>query len=430
MTGFRRGAMFAPIAALLCGLTLAACGSSDETESTSDTSAATQSASTEAATTASTTAAETGGSVDPSKPKVVIALNTLKIPAVDLLSAYEAGANAAAKEINASGGFGGREVVIESCNTMYQPATVASCARKTIAKNPVANIGCDPGWGQAGLPIYAKAEVPSIVCINTKEDYTDPWSFGMTQGQEGDQRAVARFLCTRDDVKKVVFFTQDIPFQHESAPNTIGKPLEECGKSAEYVYYPITGADLSPYVTKAAQAKPDFVITLGGGALAVQIFKLFTQAGIKPDQMFASANAMAYESVLKPAGATMEGVYAPVEVVSWDDTSNPGVAQYLKAMEGSGVDPKDSNPETAYMYVQTIYKAAQEVGFDDFDGKALAEYLNTANDVEVPTSRMILNPGPEGYPQVKQPYTQIVQWKGGKLNVVTEGTEDGWILAF
>jgi len=32
--------------------------------------------------------------------------------------------------------------------------------------------------------------------------------------------------------------------------------------------------------------------------------------------------------------------------------------------------------------------------------------------------------------ELKQPYVQIVQWKDGKLNVVTEGTEDGWVKMF
>ncbi len=385
------------------------------------------------ATTAATTAASGGestGKIDESKEPVVVALNALKVQAVDLLTPYEAGAEAAAKKINAAGGFGGRELVIESCNTAYQPATAVTCARKMLAKKPVATIGCEPTWASSGLPIFAKEKIPSFNCINVEEDFTNPMNFGMTQGQAGDQRAVARYLCTRDDVQKVAVFTQDIPFQHEAAPASIGPTLKECGKEVSYTYYPITGGDLLPAVSKAAKTDPDFVITLGGGPLAVQIFKAFGQAGIPADKLFASGNAVAYESVFKPGGEALDGAYGVVEVMSWGEESDPDVAEYLQAMEGSGTDARDANPQTAYMQVMTLYTAAKEVGFDQFDSASLVEFMNTANDVAVPLTPGIKNPGPKGAPQVKQPYAQIVQWKDGKLNIVREGTEDGWVMAF
>ncbi|MBF6621347.1 MAG: ABC transporter substrate-binding protein [Patulibacter sp.] len=413
------------IAALVAALTsvsvLTACGD-DDTEEAAGGAAAT--------TTATGSQGESGGAIDDSKEPIVVALNALKVQAVDLLTPYEAGAEAAANKINAAGGFGGRKVVVESCNTGYQPATTVTCARKTLAKKPVATIGCEPTWPNAGLPIYAKAKVPSFNCINVPEDYENPMNFGMTQGQAGDQRAVARYLCTRDDVKKVAVFTQDIPFQHEAAPASIGPPLKECGKSVTYTYYPITGGDLAPAAAKAVKGDPDFVITLGGGPLAVQIYKALGQAGIPADRVFASGNAVAYESVFKPGGAALDGAYGVVEVMSWGETSDPDVAEYMEAMEGSSVDARDANPQTAYMQMMTLYTAAKEVGFDKFDSASLTEFMSTANDVAVPLTPGIRNPGPKGAPQVKQPYAQIVQWKDGKLNIVREGTEDGWVMAF
>ncbi|MBF6621348.1 MAG: ABC transporter substrate-binding protein [Patulibacter sp.] len=398
---------------------LAACGDADD-----------EPAGTDAAGVSVTTSDAAGGKIDDSKEPVVIALNALKMQAVDLLTPYEAGAAAAAKQINAEGGFGGREVIVESCNTAYQAATAVACARRTLAKKPLVSIGCEPTWATSGLPVFAKAKVPTINCPNSDEEYTNPWHFALTQGTLGGQRAMARYLCTRDDVENVAVFTQDVPFQHKEAPRAITPVLEECGKSVSFTYYPITGGDLLPHVTKAAKGKPDFVIAWGGGAIAVQLFKLFGQAGIPADRVFGPGNAMAYEQVLAPAGAAMEGAFGAIEVNSWSNTEDPGVAAYLKAMEGSGVDPKDSNPQTAYMNMMAIYAAAQEIGFDELDPASLVEFLNTANDVPIPGTRSIVNPGPEIAPQVKQPYAQIVQWKDGKLNVITEGTEDGWVLGF
>ena len=72
----------------------------------------------------------------------------------------------------------------------------------------------------------------------------------------------------------------------------------------------------------------------------------------------------------------------------------------------------------------------QEIGFESFDTGSLVEFMNSANGVAVPNSREILNPGPAEYPQVKQPFSQIAQWKDGKLLPVTEGTDEGWVKAF
>jgi branched-chain amino acid transport system substrate-binding protein len=418
--GFRRGAATA-LVVVMAAFGAAACGDDDDDGGGG-----------QGAAPAATTPAEGGatGQIDESKPPVVLALHALKIPVVDLLTPYIAGSNAAAKVINEKGGFGGRKLEIINCNTMYQPATVGTCARKTLREDPVASFGCDPVWPNAGLPIYARAEKPSFNCPNVEEDWTNPWSFGMTGGQEGDFRASARWLCTRADVQKVVVFTQDIPFQRENAPRVIGDTLKACDKTASFVYYPITGADLTPYVNRASRQDPDMVITLGGGPVAIQFFTLFNRAGITADKLIGSANMFANEQVLSKAPDIMEGAHGVIETSSWGQTDDPGIAEYLKAMEGEDYDAQDTNPLTAYTFVMTIYTAAQKIGFDKFNSASLKEFMDTANNVPVPTTREIVNPGPEGFPQIKQPYSMIVQWKDGKLSPVTEGTEDGWVKGF
>ena len=43
----------------------------------------------------------------------------------------------------------------------------------------------------------------------------------------------------------------------------------------------------------------------------------------------------------------------------------------------------------------------------------------------------VVSLGPKGFPQIKQPYMQILQWKGGKMNAVPAGDKkDGWVLGY
>jgi hypothetical protein len=45
-------------------------------------------------------------------------------------------------------------------------------------------------------------------------------------------------------------------------------------------------------------------------------------------------------------------------------------------------------------------------------------------------ARSLQIPGPADYPQVRQGYEQIVQWKGGHLSVVKAGTDKGWVKGY
>ena len=59
-------------------------------------------------------------------------------------------------------------------------------------------------------------------------------------------------------------------------------------------------------------------------------------------------------------------------------------------------------------------------------------WLDTANGIHIPLSQNMNNPGPAGYPQLKQPYERILQFKGGTTFVVipTGPAKDGWVNAF
>ncbi len=421
-----RTAVAAVVTALLCGGALAACGGDDDDGATEASSGAT-------ATTAASDA-KPSGTIDESKDPIHFALISIKIPGVSLLDWHQAGAEAAAKKINAAGGIGGREVIIDTCNSQMQPAVATNCARKTLENDPTAQLGCETTWSATGLKLYARAEVPSFNCTNTPDDFNNPWSFGLSASAFGGFRGVARHLCGQADVKKVVMFTQDIPQQRREAPGAIEPILEGCGKSVSFVYYPLTGADLSPFIQKAAKEDPDFVITLAGAPMMVQMFRGFAQAGIPAEKISAPDSGTDYETVLSRADGALDGALISTQFTSWGQPEDPEVGEFLQAMEDSGsdLDPRNSSAVWGYQSVMWFNEVAQRIGPDKFDGKSLAEFMRTETDVDMVLSRKLLNPGPEGFPQVKQPYVQLVRWDGENERMVPieEGTEGGWIKAY
>jgi hypothetical protein len=125
------------------------------------------------------------------------------------------------------------------------------------------------------------------------------------------------------------------------------------------------------------------------------------------------------------------GAYSLNQFTSWDQKTDPEVAAYLKAMEGSSTDPRNATAIWGYAAVMWFYTAARQIGFERFDAASLAQFMSTKNDVHIPLSRSVVNPGPATGPQQKQPYVQIAQWKDGKMTVVAAGDEgDGWVLGY
>jgi ABC-type branched-subunit amino acid transport system substrate-binding protein len=283
-------------------------------------------------------------------------------------------------------------------------------------------------WGSTGLQIFSKSGVPSFNCQNTQQDYTDPMSFGIAPSGIAEYRGMAKFLCTQADVKKIVLFNPDIPQQHEIAADTVAPTLKTCGKSAGYVYYPITATDLTPYVQKTLDLKPDFIMTTGSGA--VQYLRAFKTAGFPSEKIWTSSNNIAYSTVLKPAGDAANGLYSTLEFNNWDDQT-ADIAAYTKAVTANGDDPRDPGVEWGYSAIMFFHEAAKRIGFDAFDAASLTKFMQSpsSNGTPIPLSRP-MKEGPKDYPAVRQTDVQVVQWKDGHLNTVTSFGNDGWIYGF
>lgn len=412
-----RNAIAAGMVALLCAGSIAGCGDDEETS---------------AASTGATTAAAVAnaGSIDDGKPPVGIAVVSASLPGVKLLDEFRGGAEAAARKINAEGGFGGRKVVIDSCNSQFQTAVASTCARKTIAKDPVAMIGCEFSWTAAGIPVYARAKTPSFNCLNSTEDLTSPWNFGLTPSDQGQQRASAVWLCAKPDVKTVGFLKPDMPAMR-AGTEPAAKMLRECGKTViDPVYYPLAAVDSTPYVSKVLKGKPDFLVTSGSGPQMVSMLKVLGKSGFPATKLIVPDVQFDYDTSLGLVGDLLDGAYAASQFTPWGDAEDPQVAEYLEAMKGSKQEARNATAQWGYALTMWTYVAAEKIGFDAFDGESLAKFAGTENGVAIPLSRSLVNPGPEGLPQLKQPFAKISQYKGDGVFETVAGGDDGWFNGF
>jgi hypothetical protein len=116
----------------------------------------------------------------------------------------------------------------------------------------------------------------------------------------------------------------------------------------------------------------------------------------------------------------------------YSDTADPAVADYIKQTKALGLDTGDDVIETGYATVMLMYEVAKKVGFEGFDGRALANFLNDPANTgfPMPLQKPIAIPGPKGFPQQRTPFVQIAQYQNGKFVPATTGTDGGWVNGY
>ncbi len=404
------------VAVGLACLALAACGSS------SSTSSATSSAS-------SSQATATSAAASTNKTPVTLAMVAYKLPGIDLVTPMSAGADAAAAQINAAGGFGGRKLVITTCNSMLQPAAAVLCAHKVVGEHALAMFGCEDAWAVGALQVVTAAKIPSFNCPTSGlADSTSPWAFGLVPSN-GEDQGVASYICTLPDVKTVSFIAVGVPSE-VSTFAAVDKVFKACGKTAIPVYEPETTTDISPYVQKVIGAKPGFVMADVFAGQIETIVQQLEASGI-PASKVATSISILPQATLNTVGKSLDGINTEWQFTPYTQTSDPTVSAYISGMKALGADPQNENSEWGYSNVMAIYTAAKRIGFANFNSNTLAAFMRTANNVPIPVSRDIVNPGPSGGPSVKQPYVLIAQWTGSTFKVVPTGpNDDGWVRAW
>jgi hypothetical protein len=194
----------------------------------------------------------------------------------------------------------------------------------------------------------------------------------------------------------------------------------------DLTWVPISDVDATPFVVKALASKPGFVMDAVGGTTGTLVVKTFEQQGYPSNKIIMQSAELDDGVIIKPAGKALDGVYADDEFANWSDTSDPGVKAYLDATKGIP-DNLSQGIQEGYIYIEWLYTAAKAIGGSNFNSATLTHFLQTANNVPIPMSRMWINPGPAGYPQAKEPYNQILQDVNGTFVVVTNGTDSGWV---
>jgi ABC-type branched-subunit amino acid transport system substrate-binding protein len=417
----RPGALGA-LVLLLCGsLLLAACGGSDNSESTGSGTEPTSSGNSSSAESVTTAQKPTG------KPIVVADVSDATGFPGSPLGELAIGGKAAVDYINEElGGLEGRPFELWTCDSKLNPAESVACAQRGIDQDPIASVGLSINWAENGLPIWTKAGIPSMSAPVSPGDCTNPLSFPLVGGVFAESLAQGQWMADPNGggAESVAYLGLDSPATREQA-ELIGDGLKRANEAVTYTqtYFPLSAADLTPASLSAVKAEPDMVGLGGAGAQFIQLWQALAQNGYTADKTMSTSGTLDVPLVLEPAGGVSNGAYFSDPFVSFDDEKDAQVKIYLEAMKKYQPDasPRAVLTQWGFANIMTFYSIGKELGAEKLDAAALAKYMKTATDVPVFMSKTVLaaSVAEKQCPSVRNPWVRIVQWNDGQLENVT-----------
>jgi ABC-type branched-subunit amino acid transport system substrate-binding protein len=284
------------------------------------------------------------------------------------------GALAAAKEINASGGIGGRPIDVTLCDTAGDPNTAAGCARQAADGDFVALVATWTNFEDSVLPVTDAAGLPNIGNYPLSgPGFTSPNAFPLDGGSPFLAIGMIRAM-QRAGVKKTSFVVPDVAGAGSAAIGILGTVV---GTDAlgSVVRVPIPTPDLTSYVATATDGGDGVV---GGLTFddTVRFVHTFEQSGTTARLGLLTGDPEKMAKTVGDAGegATLASFYKPISV---DDAP---VRKFVAAMEAAGVEVT-SEAEEGYASVYLLAQAAK--GLATIDRAGLIAALNATTSFDI-----------------------------------------------
>ncbi|MEK8129266.1 ABC transporter substrate-binding protein [Paenibacillus filicis] len=270
---------------------------------------------------------ETAPAAAPAKPPEDITLAVAGPMTGDGASygkAFKNGAELAAAQFNAAGGYQGRQVKLVYGDDKNDPKEAANTAQKLASDS--ATLAVVGHWSSsatlAAIPIYNRSQIPMITPTGSHPDITkkeNTWIFRSCATTEIETKYNSDFIVNKQGKKSVAILYINSDWGKSEA-EFLKKHIEGFGgKVVAYESYPPgQGIDFTAALTKVKAAKPDAIVLASLVSEGVLILKQAKQLGI--DTQFFGTATFYTEEFLKDKEA-VEGVY--LDALFFPETDSP-----------------------------------------------------------------------------------------------------------
>jgi branched-chain amino acid transport system substrate-binding protein len=343
-------------ASSVAALALAACGSADGSEDSTDSG---------------------GASGDPIK---IVTINPLT-RAASVNPEIGDAAQAAVEAINEAGGVNGRPLELTVCDDQGDPNLAASCARDAVADGAVAHVSMLDNLGPSYIPILQQAGIASIGGYPvTGPDLTAetvfPLAGGIAVTLTGAGNEIAHL-----ELEKVSFLYQN--FQGAQAYiDYLSKGLAQNDLEInKNVPVDATAPDMSPFASSAIADGTDAIVIVTGGDAAVNLVKSIHDLGYDGTIILVGGAATSEDALAKMGPAAERNVYSLSPCVPPLAEGNETLDQFKEEVTGYKSDANlNYNSELAWASVYLFAHVAEDL--DTIDRESVLEAMSSLGDYD------------------------------------------------
>jgi len=288
---------------------------------------------------------------------------------------FDNGVKLAVKEINASGGLGGRKIEYTSWDTQTNPGTAKALAQKAIDQKSYVVMGpVFSGSILVSMVETRRAEVPNVIggeaAAITQQG--NPYVFRCSFTQAAAMPKVARYIQESVKAKNVavIFVNNDFG---KGGRDAIVKELEARGiKIAADISTDPGQVDFSGPVLKVKQSNADALFIYTNEEESARALRELRKQGY--DKPIIGESTLTNEKVIELAGDAANGVVAHVGLTA--DAPNPTVQAFVKRYEAEYKARPDHNAMKGYTGMHAVKAVQDKAG--KLDQKAFTQAMHGA----------------------------------------------------
>jgi len=241
-------------------------------------------------------------------------------------------------------------------------------------------------------PMVEKDEVPMLAGSITGETMYPPgWVYSYTPTEAERFTALADWIMENwreQRPPRVAFVVPDTEYTVE--------PLDECEQYAESIGMEWLPTEFVPYVVldstvqllRLSASGADFAYIGPHWSVAIPVLRDAERLGLMDKVQFCGMEATLVRSLVDMMGPALEGYLTPRGCPVWTEVENPGIkwAQEVYLRYHGKTEPPDNYEDSmiraSAVLPEAIKRAIEKVGYENLDGRAVNEALQTLEDFD------------------------------------------------
>lgn len=299
----------------------------------------------------------------PSSASTPVVVHFVNLDGTSSTAPARQGVTAAVRQINRTGGIGGRPLRVTECRTDQTPEKGKACVDAAIAARPAAVFAVQPGTASDSVPALSTAGIPYVAqTCNTSTTLGGQYAtFCFGSDFVGLYSSSASYLKTLGTVKKALLTFVNVPAAATGMKAYADPTMQRAGITPVELPIPEGTADVGPTLVPAIQTNtPDTVISLLTGPGCVSTMKTKTEQ--KSTKPFVFPAMCTDPDVVNDGGAGALGSLFVRQTIALDP-KNADVRTYAKAMGrfAPKADPDDVYAQAGFAGIMNLAAALRRV---------------------------------------------------------------------